>query len=353
MSDYFSPFTPTSGGSNPVSHDHELSLKGRVQRTDLRRFSANASLVEPKRLIQTNRSFGSNLGKGRDLNFFLANHKFKTISDLGNLEFSELEQSKLRDLEIFFDNWRSHYFQRYVHLERNEDSKHIFIKQHSRFDESYRSHLRRKLHLLDNMLWDLKIELTIDPKKCMRLEDEFYLLRKGWNRLNSWLKRRFEVESYPFFDVLEIQKSGRPHLHVLISGVKWIEQSELSDLWDSYGCGKIVYIKRVHSRNNLKMSAYVMKYVNKTLNQADRRFAALLFASNRRLFSMSRGCQNMVNVGRVKKENQGFSYVGSVAEGEIRAYCDERAVELSDFMVFDVDRVDLYEFPILFGCEAG
>lgn len=316
------------------------------------------SFIESNRVIQTNGDLHSDFKKNRSLWFFLAKNRFETIGDLGILEFSPVEQQKLRDLQVYFDNWRAGYFHRFVHLVR--DSEHVFIKENSRFDGSYRSYLRRKLKNLDFMLWDLKIELTIDPKKCMRLVDEFRLIRRGWNRLNSWLKRRFGHKEggkfvpaeFAFFDVLEIQKSGRPHLHVLISGLKWIEQSELSDLWDSYGCGPVVYIKRVHSRNNLKMSAYVMKYVNKTLNQADKLFSALLFASNRRLFSMNKASQKMANAGRSPHENKGFVYVGSVAEVHLRAYCDERALELAPFMFFDVDRADLYEFSFLFGLDG-
>jgi hypothetical protein len=201
------------------------------------------------------------------------------------------------------------------------------------------------------MLWDLKIELTIDPKKTMRLSDGYSLMTKGWNRLNSWLKRRFG--EFATFQCREIQKSGRLHTHVLISGIKWIEQSELSDLWASYGCGKIVYIKRVHSRNNLRMSAYVMKYVNKSLSSADKLYSALLFASNKRLFSMNRSCQNMVRLDRAPKEKQGFQYVGTVAEAELRGYCDEKGISLVPMFSIDVERADLYEFPQIFGGEGG
>lgn len=316
------------------------------------------SLVQPSRVIQTNPDLNSESGKRRSVWFFLAKNRFRTIADLGNLEFSALEQMKLRDLEIYFDNWRAGYRDRYVHLEKEQ--RHLFIRQYSRFDSSYRKKLRRKLAPLDNVLWDLKIELTIDPKKTMRLADGYALLFKGLNRFNSWLKRRFgqkvNGKFYPaefmMFACREIQKSGRLHPHILISGIKWIEQNELSDLWDSYGCGKIVYIKRVHSRNNLKMSAYVMKYVNKSLRIENKRYSSLLFASNRRLFSMNGSCQKMVRLPAAK-ENQGFKYVGTVAENELLNYCDERGLNLAPFMSIDVDRADLYEFPNIFGGEGG
>jgi hypothetical protein len=307
------------------------------------------SLVEPDRVIQTNRDLSSNSGKRRSVWFFIAKNKFLSIADLGYLEFSDTDQARLGDLELYFDNWRAEYYRKYVHLEKG--SKHLFIKQISRFDDGYRHKLRRKLAPLDGVLWDLKIELTIDPKKTMRLSDGYALLTKGWNRLNSWLKRRFgEFES---FQCREIQKSGRLHLHVLISGVKWIEQGELSDLWASYGCGPVVYIKRVHSRNNVKMSAYVMKYVNKSLRIENKRYSSLLFASNKRLFSMNRACQNTVQVGIEPREKQGFAYVGSVPETVLAGYCDERAISLAPYMILEVEQGDLYGFPELFGTGEG
>ena len=313
------------------------------------RLHQNASLVRVNRVIQTNGDLGFFGQKRRSSWFFMANSMFKRIGDLGFLEFSEVEQRKLGNLENYFEAWWNSYHRKYVHLSR--ENTHVFIKQYSRFDNDYRQFLRRKLRMLDFMLWDLKIELTIDPKKCMQYSHEFYLLQKGWNRLNSWLRRRFG--DFAYFKVMEITKSGRPHFHVLLSGIKWIEQSTLSDLWDSYGCGKIVYIKRVDSRNNVKMSAYVMKYVNKTLNEADRRYSAVLFASNKRLFSMSLGCQNMVNAGKMAKENKGFSFEGSVMDREIIEFCNEKAVEIKAFMVVEADFEDYREFPLLFGMLEG
>jgi len=297
------------------------------------------SLVDIYRVIQTNLDFDSFLKKRRSLWFFYANAVFRSIRDLG-----VLEENRLRFLEYYFERWRKDYRKKYVHLVRGDT--HVFIKQYSRFDEDYRRFLRRKLRLLNFMLWDLKIELTVDPKKCMRYVDGFYLLQKGWNRLNSWLKRRFG--DFEYFKVLEITKAGRPHFHVLISGIKWIDQDELSRLWDSYGCGRVVYVKRVFRRNNLKMCAYVMKYVNKTLRNGDRLFSAVLFASNKRLFSMSKGCQNIINVGKLPRMKKGFEFAGSVCESELIAFCNEKGIEIEAFMIIEAETVDYYEFPELF-----
>jgi hypothetical protein len=301
------------------------------------------SLVKAKRLIQTNGDLGWNFGKRRSSWFFLANKYFKRVRDLGILD-----QRDLVPLCEYFDRWRESYARKYVHLVKGEE--HLFIKQYSRFDEDYRLFLRQKLRFLNMMVWNLKIELTIDPKKTMRYADGFFLLKKGWNRLRSWLRRRYG--DFDYFQVMEIQKSGRPHLHVLLSGVHWIDHAELSDTWSSYGCGEIVYLKQVDSANQIRMSAYVLKYVNKTLRQEDKAYSAVLFASNRRLFSMSGGCQSMVNVGRVPKQKQGYEFQGSVYQRHLVEFCDSKAVQIEPFMRIQVETEDFYRFPELFGVSS-
>jgi len=319
---------------------------------------AKASLVEVNRLIQTPQFRGllregyrfgfqqritpSEFGirrKRRSIWFFLAKDALKEISDLGQvMSFGSVVQK--------FENWRESCREKYIHLSKGE--KHLFIKSFSRFDLDYRYALKKKLKMLDFMLWDLKIELTIDPKRFFRLYDEFLFINKAWNKLHSWLHKKFG--EFEHLKVLEITKAGRPHLHVLISGIKWVDQRELSDIWASYGCGEIVYIKRIWGRDSLKMGAYVLKYVNKTLKNEDKVYSALLFASNRRLFSLSRGCQNMLN-GGFQKEKQGFSYEGTVLKSDLVGYCDERGLEMGYYLLIDVEREDYYEFPTVFNVE--
>lgn len=328
--------------------------------------SPSTSLVSVNRVIQTSGRrvvsrkgvhLEAKVGKGvhktplflgtrrRSSWFYLARSRFSRVLDLGVLDLKELGA-----LKTYFDQWREGYRKKYVHLER-EDQTHIFIKQYSRFDEDYRQFLRRKLRILNVMLWDLKIELTVDPKRFMRLADEFYFINKAWNRLRSWLYRRFG--EFEYFKVLEITHKGRPHFHVLISGIKWVDQKKLSDLWSSYGAGEIVYIKRVFGRNKLKMCAYVMKYVNKTLRKSDKVFSALLFASNRRLFSMSKGCQHIINAGKLPKTRKGFRFEGSVHEKDLIEFCEERYVELEAFMIVKASFEDYREFPSVFPCYNG
>jgi len=319
----------------------------------------HGSLVTLRGLIQSKPFLYSESQKRRSSWFFLANSCIKTIGDLGNLE---REREKFSYLERFFENWRESYSHKFVSLSKGDTR--VFIKQYSRFDGEYRVPLRRKLKSLDGVQWDLKLELTIDPKRCMQYVHGFHLLARGWNRLNSFLKDKFRdylngkddprivfdpsASSILNFKVLEITKAGRGHFHILISGITWIDQGYLSELWSSYGCGEIVYVKRVDSQNNLKASSYVMKYVNKTLSESDKRYSSVLFAGNRRVFSMSRTCQMLIPSAR--SPPKGFTYEGSVLACGLKSYCLEKNVVFAPYIRLDVDLSDSAEADLWNSC---
>jgi hypothetical protein len=300
------------------------------------------SLVDCYRIIQTR---GNSLlfGKRRSFWFYWCKERLKRVVDLGlPLDLSEIE--------FGFQKWLEQFKERYIHL--SLENRHVFIRYFNRFCKNYKKVLKRKLKLLDFVIWDIKIELTIDPKKFFNLYDEFVFINRAWNKLRSWIRKRYG--EFEFLRVLEVTEKGRPHLHVLISGVKWIDQGELSDIWQKYGGGEVVYIKRVYNRENVRVCHYVLKYVNKTLNFDDKRFASLLFASNRRLFGLSEGLRNMINLGEREKHGRlGFVYDGLVYKGELESFLRGKGLILTDYLVIEVDFKDCYEYPTLFGVDVG
>jgi hypothetical protein len=299
------------------------------------------SLVRASRVIQTFRNEAL-FGKRRSFWFYWSKDRLKRVVDLGlPLDTSQIEYG--------FQKWVEQFRDRYIHL--SSGNKHVFIRYFNRFCKGYKKRLSRRLKLLDFVVWDVKIELTIDPKKFFNLYDEFLFINRAWNKLRSWLVRRYG--EFDFLRVLEVTEKGRPHLHVLLSGIKWISQAELSDMWQKYGGGEVVYIKKVYNRNNVKICRYVLKYVNKTLRMENRRFSALLFASNRRLFGLSDGLQNMLNVGKTAlKDKSGFIYEGMVYRGELEAYLQGKGLILADYLLLEIERSDMYAFPMLFGGDG-
>jgi hypothetical protein len=281
------------------------------------------SLVKSPRIIER---FSRN-GKRRSEWFYKANRYFSGVFDSGRPW--ESLRVDLKPLENMFLNWREEYRYRFVHLKREND---LFIRCVSRFDRKYRFKLKSRLKNLENIPWDLKIELTLDPKKFWFLRSEFRFIGEAWHKLHSYLKWFFG-EDFLYFYVLEFQRGGRPHLHILFSfdlpenydliekmrldkGVFNEFYENLKGIWGKYG-GGWVWVKPISGRIN--MVSYVLKYVNKTIdftNEENLMFSSLLFASNKRLFNMSHRLRSFLGV-KMRVEPQGYEYVGTTLETDL------------------------------------
>lgn len=121
--------------------------------------------------------------------------------------------------------------------------------------------------------------LTLDPKTMPPGVRSDRYLRDSWRKMRVLLERRCG-HSVHFVSVIEFQKSGLAHLHVLFA--IFIPQAWLSQAWQSVGGGKIVDIRYVEVR---RVAAYLTTYLTSekiahTLN---------LLPHRARIFSTSRG----------------------------------------------------------------
>jgi hypothetical protein len=99
------------------------------------------------------------------------------------------------------------------------------------------------------------VTLTLDPAKTGSAARSDLYIRNCWRKMRVLLKRRFG-NSIAFFSVLEFQKSGYAHLHVLVS--IQIAKGWLSEAWQSIGGGRIVDIRTVDVH---RVSAYLTCYL--------------------------------------------------------------------------------------------
>ncbi len=271
----------------------------------------------------------------RSEHYYLAREALGLVSDCG------IEKLDLRLLLIHFENWMEKYLiGKFVKLVK--DDKCLFIRCVNRFMEDYKRVLWKKMKLLQYIDWDLKIDLTLDPKRFMRLEDELIFIGKAWAKLRAWLLKRYG--RFEFLCVLEVQKSGRPHLHVLLSGVPYVSHSDLSEIWQKYG-GGYVWVKSINS--NINALWYVLKYVNKTILGKHKVYASILFASNKRMFSMSQNLLMKLNIRRNYK-SQGWKFDGAVNEFDLRIFCNEENIVFGDFIKVKVTFQKIHEYPLLF-----
>jgi hypothetical protein len=120
--------------------------------------------------------------------------------------------------------------------------------------------------------------LTLDPKRIPKGQRTDRYLRECWREMRVSLARKFG-KSIPFVGVLEFQKNGTAHLHLLVG--QYISQVWLSRAWAAIGGGKIVDIRYVDIH---RVSAYLPVYlagdkVSKTLELLPKR--ARIFTTSR------------------------------------------------------------------------
>ena len=100
------------------------------------------------------------------------------------------------------------------------------------------------------------LTLTLDPRCCQPQESVAYA-RNCWRKFRTYLQRRHK-NSISFIAIVELQKSGYAHLHILLD--RYVEQAWLSEAWQAVGGGKIVFIKQVDVH---RIAAYLSKYLTK------------------------------------------------------------------------------------------
>lgn len=102
------------------------------------------------------------------------------------------------------------------------------------------------------------LTLTLNPRSCVATESVAYV-KACWAKFRTYVKRRYRT-SLSFIAVVELQKSGYAHLHVLID--RFIEQHWIAEAWQAVGGGQIVDIRHVDIH---RIAPYMSKYLTKDL----------------------------------------------------------------------------------------
>ena len=104
------------------------------------------------------------------------------------------------------------------------------------------------------------ITLTLDPS---RIEGEAVrYLRQVFNKFRLYLRREYGAP-VKYIAVLEFQKSGNPHLHLLVD--RYIHWRWIRTAWSALGGGTVVDARFVDVHN---ISRYLSKYLTKELLQS-------------------------------------------------------------------------------------
>jgi hypothetical protein len=175
--------------------------------------------------------------------------------------------------------------------------------------------------------------LTLDRKRIPRKVRTDRYIRECWRKMRVLLARKFNG-TLPFVGVLEFQKDGVAHLHILIG--RFIHQKWLSDAWRSIGGGRVVDIRFVDVH---RVSAYLTKYlagekVAETLELLARRARIFTTARCIRLWPKKKK-----GVWRLRRESLSALY--DAAENP----SGEKFTAIEDLKPFGLEILSYFESP--------
>jgi hypothetical protein len=102
------------------------------------------------------------------------------------------------------------------------------------------------------------LTLTLDPSKLEGKESTAYI-NGVFADLRIYLRRKLGFAP-PYIRILEYQKNGNAHFHVLLNC--YLPQAWVSETWSVLGGGRVVDIKRVDMH---RVSHYLSKYLTKQM----------------------------------------------------------------------------------------
>lgn len=104
------------------------------------------------------------------------------------------------------------------------------------------------------------LTLTVNPALYNSPDERAEQLARAWRLIRKRMKRKFRWQRIPFLAVVEKQKSGEPHLHILLR-CPYIPQAWLSEQMRDLMHAPIVDIRWITDQG--KVAGYVAKYCGK------------------------------------------------------------------------------------------
>jgi hypothetical protein len=206
---------------------------------------------------------------------------------------------------------------------RTNKSELVCKSMSHRWTRLYRNKLLSKLYLLDNYIKENPSAITLmtlttyhdlkyrkdDDSPRLSIPEAFQVLKTSWKKLSMIIRKRMPGTEYIW--IVEPQKSGYPHLHVvLFADVTIGDQDGIKKQWAKYQAGDYEHGAQFEIRQPKdsiqSLRNYLMKYIAKgfvstesrfgdhTWTSADLVFNALVWDGNFRTFQPSRGlCRYM------------------------------------------------------------
>jgi len=202
-------------------------------------------------------------------------------------------------IEAFLE-WLSFTQRRAIVLKKKDSDEFLVLEYRHRWKKSYVKQVKKKLEMAMTFYLDYDfIHLVLTVPRENNIPYYMERLKKAWKNLHDKLTK--EHGYFPYVTVIEPQRDGYPHLHVLMF-CNWRlfdkrTKKELNNYLKDKGIGEVCYAKRYWAKSyGARPLRYLLKYLGKYWNKEDwkndRRFLlffAFLWLSRTRTITMSRG----------------------------------------------------------------
>lgn len=104
------------------------------------------------------------------------------------------------------------------------------------------------------------VTLTVRPTPGLSAQDELDRMNKAWRNVWKRIKRLYGDRARGYVRVVELHKSGTPHLHLALA-TPFLPQATLSRWWQEFTSSPIVDIRSIRTERGL--ARYLSKYLTK------------------------------------------------------------------------------------------
>jgi hypothetical protein len=112
------------------------------------------------------------------------------------------------------------------------------------------------------------VTLTVRPTPGLSAEEELDRMNAAWRNMWKRLKRLYGDRAQGYVRVVELHKSGTPHLHLALA-IPFLPQTTLSRWWQEFTSSPIVDIRAIKTERGL--AQYLSKYLTKDTAALDGR----------------------------------------------------------------------------------
>ncbi|MDT7906377.1 MAG: protein rep [Sulfolobales archaeon] len=140
------------------------------------------------------------------------------------------------EVEAYAKRYKEDVTNKTLVLINHEHQKIEYLPYKTRFDDEYAKRIARKWKKV-GYTEGIFLTLTLNPNRFSSLHQAYTGMIEGWNKIVTAIRKRYP-NFIGYVRVVEFQKSGNPHLHIMLFGVDFVPVEWIRELWENhYGFG--------------------------------------------------------------------------------------------------------------------